>query len=276
MVHEVSALIFLGLISAAILFLGARKGYFKIAPNTWTVQINIFHVLGAFAIYFFITFVSMHFALRFFKPTSHNHLSYLSWFNFSVSAASFCVLALYWALLPKRGNIARRDGELKQIKKDALAAIITWGLSFPLVLFLTHALEYLIYHLFGVSQVPDQVAVQFVKSTFSHPLYFILALSTIVLFAPFIEELLFRGFLQSYIRKHLGRREAIVVASVCFALFHFSFSQGLGNLAIIPALFVLSLFLGVLYEKQGSILAPMMLHAIFNAINVVNLFYFGE
>ena len=88
--------------------------------------------------------------------------------------------------------------------------------------------------------------------------------------------MLFRGFLQTYIRKHLGPKQAIVITSLCFSFFHYASGQGLGNIMIITSLFVLALFLGFLYEKQGSLLAPMVLHASFNTISVINLYLFGE
>ena len=111
--------------------------------------------------------------------------------------------------------------------------------------------------------------------TFAHPSLFVLTISTIVIFAPVIEELLFRGFLQSFIRQHLGSKQAICITSVLFAFFHYSSEQGIGNLPIIISLFVLSLFIGFIYEKRGSLAAPIALHAIFNAVNVVNLYFLG-
>ncbi|MEG0037325.1 MAG: CPBP family intramembrane glutamic endopeptidase [Victivallaceae bacterium] len=86
---------------------------------------------------------------------------------------------------------------------------------------------------------------------------------TTVLVIPFTEELLFRGFLQSWLRKK-GRTFAIITTSLIFAGLHFSPSQADGNFILIPSLFLVSLFLGLVYEKEKNLLAPYLLHALFN------------
>jgi len=175
-----------------------------------------------------------------------------------------------------RNGILRRSSEKgRPLLNDVWFAFFAWLLAFPLVLFLSQLLELLINWSFSITQLPDQNAVLFLKSTFENPLYFILATLSIVVLAPLIEETLFRGFFQSYIRQHLGSKQAILITSVCFSLFHYTGAQGLGNISIIISLFLLSLFLGYIYEKRGSLLAPMVLHATFNAISVINLYLFG-
>jgi hypothetical protein len=124
--------------------------------------------------------------------------------------------------------------------------------------------------------MPDQTAVRFVKMTLEHPPYFLLAALSVSVLAPLIEETLFRGFLQSFIRKHLGSTQAIWITATCFSLFHFSLDQGVGNIPIIGSLFCLALFLGFLYEKQRSLLASITLHATFNTFSILNLYFLGD
>ncbi len=84
-----------------------------------------------------------------------------------------------------------------------------------------------------------------------------------VLIAPIIEELLFRGLLQSTLRSlGYGPWLSIAIGSVFFILFHAAPSHW-------PALFVLSMSLGYSYERSGSLLRPIFIHAIFNATSVV-------
>jgi len=90
---------------------------------------------------------------------------------------------------------------------------------------------------------------------------------TAVVGAPIVEELLFRGFFQTsllqsgYIRSPWT---SIVIYSVLFTLVHASVAQS----HAMPALFTLSLGLGYVYERTGSLFAPMLLHAAFNAIQI--------
>lgn len=278
MSEEAFATLAFGLLSLLLLFGGFRKGFFRFPQTPWEVPLRLFHVVIAFSIYFLVTTLGIQFAMKVLQRnilTNYNQSA--SWINFFLSLLIAVFLFLYLWLLPaglRKGILQPRQTDLPW-KEDLWTAFYAWLLSFPLVLFLNQALEIFIAHVFDLTRLPDQVAVRFLKSTFDNPLYFFLAVLSIVILAPLVEETLFRGFLQTYIRRHLGPKQAIFITSVCFSLFHYAAGQGLGNIAIIPSLFVLALFLGFLYEKQGSIAAPMFLHASFNAVSVVNLYLFG-
>jgi len=89
--------------------------------------------------------------------------------------------------------------------------------------------------------------------------------------APIGEELLFRGILQTVFRKLFAARwhryyhrwAAIVCVAILFGLVHESTPQ------FIPALFVLGVVLGYLYERTGSILVPIYLHILFNSKSLI-------
>lgn len=275
---ELGACIAFGILALLLLLMGYRKGFFAFSGKPWTFPIRFSHLIGAFAIYFITTYLASTLAIAFLrKQILGNYLSYSSWLNFGISVCIFLALALYLGLIPRSISrpILRRPETTHPLSEDVWAAFYAWILAFPLVLFLSQALELVIFKVFHVTQLPDQLAVKFLKSTFENPLFFILAFLSIVVLAPLIEETLFRGFLQSYIRQHLGSKQAILITSVCFSLFHYAAGQGLGNISIITSLFILSLFLGFLYEKQGSLLASITLHASFNFISVINLYLFG-
>ena len=81
--------------------------------------------------------------------------------------------------------------------------------------------------------------------------------------APIGEELLYRGLVQSMLRRYgLGPWPAIAVASIVFAASHASQPQDM------PALLLLALALGYNYERTGRLIAPMLLHALFNAATI--------
>ena len=89
-------------------------------------------------------------------------------------------------------------------------------------------------------------------------LIFVLA----VLVAPLLEEMLFRGLFQTTIRSFLVKPWlAITSTSVLFAVIH----QNVGHW---PALFVLGMCLGYAYEKSGSLLRPIFIHALFNGVTI--------
>jgi membrane protease YdiL (CAAX protease family) len=89
----------------------------------------------------------------------------------------------------------------------------------------------------------------------------VLSVCSTVVLAPLTEEIFFRGLLQSMIRRYLRSPWAAVVgASVVFSAFHVAQPQA------VPSLFALSVALGYNYERTGRLYAPILIHALFNAV----------
>lgn len=130
---------------------------------------------------------------------------------------------------------------------------------------LASGVSYLIWGKYGV----QQLAVQELERDFEHPVLFVLMAITVTTIVPFVEELLFRGFMQNWLRKYIGRGRAIFLTAFIFACFHYSHGQGIGNFELIISLFSLSLFLGYIYERQQTLWASIGLHSTFNAISVI-------
>jgi membrane protease YdiL (CAAX protease family) len=89
-------------------------------------------------------------------------------------------------------------------------------------------------------------------------------IAAVVVGAPVAEELAFRGFLQTGVLRATGRAwPAILISSAVFTLVH-----GLAPYAM-ATIFVLSVCLGVAYERTRSLAVPIVMHAAFNAGNVL-------
>ena len=94
----------------------------------------------------------------------------------------------------------------------------------------------------------------------------IMALVSLVLLPPFVEETVFRGFLFTGLRKKLVFVQATLITSLLFASLHLlESSKGLLWVAGIDT-FVLSIVLCYLREKTGALWASIGLHAVKNAI----------
>jgi len=80
-----------------------------------------------------------------------------------------------------------------------------------------------------------------------------------VAIAPLAEEMFFRGIVQTLVLNVWRRRWlAIGLASLAFSAVHFPQPQAM------PALAVLAVLLGYLYERTGSLVPPIVVHALFN------------
>ena len=89
-----------------------------------------------------------------------------------------------------------------------------------------------------------------------------------VLVVPFLEELLFRGFLQPLLVRTLRERAGLVLTALCFALLH-------GAVAGVP-IFALALLLGGVMLRTQRIAATWCVHALHNALVFATLFWFPK
>jgi membrane protease YdiL (CAAX protease family) len=86
-----------------------------------------------------------------------------------------------------------------------------------------------------------------------------------VIVAPICEEFLFRGFFYGVWKRYLGPFGAGFLACALFAAFH-------ASVPALAGLFVLAICLNLAYERTGSLLVPIGMHALFNLVNLVVLF----
>lgn len=278
---ELGGITLFGVIAALVLWISWRQRFFQWDSNgVWNQNILLRHVVGGFFLYFGVTFTLGPIYVKLLKPdyaSIASQVGYNAWLTFLLSASILAMMYFWWRCLSRtvRSNIWRSDKVFGSYSQDLKFGFYGWCVAFPLVLFVNKVFEVFLFLLTGIQQIPDQLAVRFVKMTAAYPFFFLLAILSIAIIAPVIEEFLFRGLLQTYIRKHLGPKQAIFITAICFAFFHFSSEQKLGNISIIASLFPLSLILGYIYERQRSLLAPIWLHAIFNTMSIINLYFMG-
>lgn len=250
------------------------KGFYKLEKEE-KLDLKLSYILSVFIIYLFVSLIIAPLTLKFFTNSisKNNSVAYTVLLNFSLNILVVILLSIYCFIKnPKiTYEIIKNKTSSSLISKDIMIGIFSWIIAYPIVTFIGYLLDILVLVFFKSHKLPDQLAIEFIKSTFSQPIYFILALFLIIIVAPIIEEFLFRGVLLNFLKVYLKRSLAIIISSIVFAFFHYSTSQKLSNLTILISLFTLSCFLGFLYEKQKSLIAPIFLHATFNAISIINL-----
>ena len=90
-----------------------------------------------------------------------------------------------------------------------------------------------------------------------------------VVLAPVAEEFIFRGVLFPFVKQLGFPKTAWIGISLLFALIH-------ATATIFIPLFVLALALTWLYEKTGTLMAPIFAHALFNASGLVLIPYLSR
>lgn len=87
--------------------------------------------------------------------------------------------------------------------------------------------------------------------------------------APIFEELIFRGFLLPSLTRYFPVWGSIVLSSLIFAIAHLSLSE------VLP-LTTLGMILGFIYTRSRNLLAPMLLHSLWNSGTLLSLFVLGS
>ncbi|NEP63680.1 MAG: CPBP family intramembrane metalloprotease, partial [Symploca sp. SIO2G7] len=87
--------------------------------------------------------------------------------------------------------------------------------------------------------------------------------------APLFEEMIFRGFLLPSLTRYLPVWGAIVTSGLLFAIAHLSLSE------VLP-LATLGIVLGLVYTRSRNLLAPMLLHSLWNSGTLLSLFILGS
>ncbi len=94
----------------------------------------------------------------------------------------------------------------------------------------------------------------------------VLAMALVVVYGPFVEELTFRGVVQSAARRRWSMLPSIVVTSALFAVYHF-------DPWMFAPTFLLGLALGWLAELRQGLWPSIALHVLYNAITVLAVFW---
>ena len=87
--------------------------------------------------------------------------------------------------------------------------------------------------------------------------------------APIFEEIMFRGFLLPSLTRYVPVWSAIVISGLIFAIAHLSLSE------VLP-LATLGIILGFVYTRSRNLLAPMLLHSLWNSGTLLSLFILGS
>lgn len=108
---------------------------------------------------------------------------------------------------------------------------------------------------------PESNAVQLLGRSFD-PVFVVLIVPTVCLFAPACEELLFRGAIFGWLRGRLSPLLAGVLSAALFAGAHLL-------PALFPELFIFGLAAAWVYQRTGSTLNSFVMHATQNTMAVI-------
>ena len=261
----------MAILAVAATFVANLLGFFRIDPRTrpklsWKVVCGIFGLFFLLQLLVIPSLIYLSQAVSKGVFRSSFQLSLTSQILFS-AAASLISLAAFAIFLACLSDASQRAIMGRKRAWPFARGVLCWFFAFPLVTAFGVLMQLFVTWFFQADP-KKQVAVAFVKSTMDNPPLFLVVFVMVVGFVPVVEEFLFRGCLQSWMTSKWKKRWAIPVASCIFALFHFSWLQGVNNIEILTSLFLLSCILGYVYEKEESLFASIGLHTAFNTMTI--------
>lgn len=164
----------------------------------------------------------------------------------------FCTLFLVGALDKRK---TKRIHFSEKMKSGIKRLILFW----PLLLLISFVSN----HLFNEFREQDLVS-KVRELGISYELINIVVLAVII--SPVLEEIFFRRLMYRSLKKKFGVLLAVIITSFLFAVVHL-------NLYAFPVLFILSIILIIIYEKDNTIFSPMLLHSIFNFVMIISILF---
>lgn len=247
---------------------------FLSSETIWNRKGSFIATLIAFAIFIFGSFllqVPIKSILTFFLTESELDLEGMTIF-WTMASILFALLFYSFQCQKKGLNPWGKRGF-----GNLFIGVATCGVAFPVVIALGQGASFAIESILGREYTSiGQDTVRYVQSLRHHSLVLFLNSLGVVLFAPISEEILFRGFLQSWLRIYFRPFFAIFFSALCFSFIHFSETQGLANIELFFPLLFLGVLLGYLYERQQSLLASIALHSSFNLVSISIILAGGE
>ena len=160
-----------------------------------------------------------------------------------------------------------RPSELFGFDRFGFLKVFIWGAglliaAFPLILASSAVVSSLMH---TDPQKDSQQIIQLFEQV-AEPTRRIPIILLAVVIAPLAEEFVFRGFLYGVLKRYAGAVPALVFTGIAFALVH------LHAPSLLP-LFLLACVLTLAYELSGSLLVPMAMHALFNSVTLVGVFF---
>ena len=162
------------------------------------------------------------------------------------------------------GIFSKRSGQKRSLFAFAKSTVSNFIVSISLA-YLSYfvwnvALDFL--RKFGISiDLEEQVPLKLL-SDITNVFFLTLFIFQIIIVAPIVEELVFRGYIYRVLKSKSNKNVACIVTSIVFSFLHF-------NVAAFVPLFVFSMCLIKAYEGSSDICEPIVMHSLFNTVGVI-------
>jgi len=185
--------------------------------------------------------------------------------TFFIDIIAGCVI-LYFVLVKYREKLSSLGIARQGFYKNVLSGITAYMFILP-ILAAVLILSMLLLDAIGYKSPPQPVFDIFFEEKRSNVILLLTIFVSIL--GPVIEEIFFRGFLYSAVRKRFGVIIGVLLSSALFSMLH-------TNIASFIPIMILGVLMAFLYETTSSLVAPMTVHILHNSIILGFVFFIKE
>jgi membrane protease YdiL (CAAX protease family) len=167
-------------------------------------------------------------------------------------------LTIVWVRGKGAGALSQLNGGHRPTLRDAIAGIFYGLVGAVLITFVVGEGLRLLLRFFGLELPPMQEELRELVTSQAAPL----AIVAITGLAPIAEELFFRGMLFQSLQSRFTFWPAATASGIVFGLVH-------AHPLVTVVTAVLGVYLAWIFRRHGTILVPILAHAIFNTLGVV-------
>ncbi|PCI95179.1 hypothetical protein COB11_02790 [Candidatus Aerophobetes bacterium] len=184
---------------------------------------------------------------------------------------SFVVVLLWmWFYILQHGVEFANQIGWRRSKYPAMNTVLLVATTYVAVTFLTATYSQFVIPLFVDDPQSGMAEQMMAQLRGADTLLTTIAFSLVVaIVAPILEEIVFRGYLQSALKTTMPAWAAIVTASSIFASVH-------GSLTLWPVYFMLGFGMGFVYDRTGSLKTAIAYHMANNMIAVGTMLMLSE
>lgn len=176
------------------------------------------------------------------------------------------IVILYFVLVKYKEKLSSLGIAVAGFYKNVLSGITAYMFILP-ILVAVLMLSMLLLNAIGYKSPPQPVFDIFFEEKRSNVVLFLTIFVSIL--GPIIEELFFRGFLYSAVRKRFGVIVGVLLSSALFSMLH-------TNIASFLPIMILGVLMAFLYETTSSLVAPIAVHILHNSIILGFVFFIKE
>jgi membrane protease YdiL (CAAX protease family) len=173
---------------------------------------------------------------------------------------------LYFILVKYKEKISSLGITFKDFYKNVLSGITAYAFILPILISVL-ILSMLFLDKIGYKAPPQPVFDMFFEEKRSNVILFLTIFVSVL--GPVIEEIFFRGFLYSAVKKRFGILAGVLLSAALFSMLH-------ANISGFLPIMILGVLMAFLYEVTGSLVASISVHILHNSIIVCFVFFIKE